>query len=1047
MRLWQATWEVGGQLLLWGETLHPDPQTVPEQDAALPLHPRVCTVEQLSADLEAFEVEQVIADELLISLPGSAEAPLSSPRLPQDIPAQDEPRQTLHLWRVPAVRLHPQDAMNVLTYIPPTMPAGLKMDDSFGYWREASKFLLELLTRGRFLPGVQRLSSTWHARWQLVPSESKDYDRLSVIAKAMPPLCRAVRPDDQSEPPEPSRLLESFLSICSDALIRMFLSRLSLLQGIDQSEVVGRFGVQTAWLNALTRRETELRGPEHELLNFEQRLHSWSARVMPRSQPKEVRTCFQLLSPADSGTEQWTVKLLLQSCEHPSELLPAEQLWQGNLGFLKHSGVRQPQIEEQLLRDLGRAVKVFPAIRSALDELQPMSADLRPEEAYTFLRETAKLLEELDFGVLVPEWWESQSTRVGLSLRVDAERLESVPKSSWGFLSSQHLLDCSWAISLAGKTLSLEEFEQLTQSSSPLVRIDGNWVELQPERIAATKAFLRRQQGGTSMTLLETLRFGLGVQETGELLPVVEFNASGWIEQLLDASNRTLPPLSEPEGFVGSLRPYQRDGLTWLAFLSGVGVGGCLADDMGLGKTIQFLALVQHEHQLAAGLNREKPAPSLLIVPMSTLDNWQQEAERFTPGLKVYIHHGPARCSGRAFHEAVREHDIIVTTYSLAFRDEKLFGEIRWGRIALDEAQNIKNQDAKQTKAIRSLGRRAMAGADMNRACHRLALTGTPLENHLDELWSIFDFLNPGFLGTLKEFRSRFTVPIERYRNTQAAEALSSLIQPFTLRRLKSDPKIISDLPEKIEMEISIKLTEEQALLYRAVLKEMLPQVDTAMGIHRKGLVLATITKLKQICDHPSLFLKDGGSLAGRSGKLARLEELLEVVLAEGDRVLIFTQYAQMGHLLRPYLQERFDREVLFLHGGLARSARDNLISKFRLSGGPPIFILSLKAGGFGLNLTEANQVIHYDQWWNPAVQEQATDRAYRIGQKRAVQVRTFISSGTLEERINQMLKHKRDLADQVVGTTKSMVSQMSIDELRRLLQFTGKEQEEDEEL
>ena len=328
-------------------------------------------------------------------------------------------------------------------------------------------------------------------------------------------------------------------------------------------------------------------------------------------------------------------------------------------------------------------------------------------------------------------------------------------------------------------------------------------------------------------------------------------------------------------------------------------------------------------------------------------------------------------------------------------------------------------------------------------SCHRLALTGTPLENHLDELWSIFDFLNPGFLGTAAEFRSQFVAPIERDRNELASQALANLIRPFLLRRVKTDPKVISDLPEKIEIEERTGLTEEQAELYRSVLDNMLSHVDSDNGIRRKGLILAMITKLKQICNHPALFLRDRLPLSGRSSKLSRLEEILEVILAEGDRTLLFTQYAQMGALLQPYLQERFNQEVLFLHGALTKNARDKVLQKCREPTGPKIFVLSLKAGGLGLNLTEANQVIHYDQGWNPAVQEQATDRAFRIGQKRNVQVRTFVCTGTLEERIQEMLSLKRGLADRIVEATRNVVTQMSTDELKRLLQFTGKEQED----
>ena len=424
---------------------------------------------------------------------------------------------------------------------------------------------------------------------------------------------------------------------------------------------------------------------------------------------------------------------------------------------------------------------------------------------------------------------------------------------------------------------------------------------------------------------------------------------------------------------------------------------------------------------------------------MSIIDNWESEITRFASHLTYYIHHGPGRLSGGAFIDRASKVNFVITTYSLLNRDLEIMRGVKWGRIALDEAQNIKNTSTKQSQAVRQLTYEQMeiAKAGSHRF-HRLALTGTPLENHLDELWSIFDFLNPGFLGKLGNFRTRFTLPIERYKDKEATEVLNKLISPFILRRLKTDPTVLSDLPEKLEMEVFTQLSEEQASLYQKVLDELLPEVEQAEGIHRKGMVLSAITKLKQICNHPALYLKDDSALKGRSGKLDRLEQLLEVILAEGDKVLIFSQYAQMGHLLRKHFSESFNQEVLFFHGGQSKQVRKRIIDSFQQEKGPQILILSLKAGGFGLNLTAANQVIHYDQWWNPAVEEQATDRAYRIGQKRNVQVRKFICKGTLEERIASILKSKKELVDSIVGSARNMITEMSMDELRDLLTLSA---------
>ena len=387
------------------------------------------------------------------------------------------------------------------------------------------------------------------------------------------------------------------------------------------------------------------------------------------------------------------------------------------------------------------------------------------------------------------------------------------------------------------------------------------------------------------------------------------------------------------------------------------------------------------------------------------------------------VHHGADRLTGKKFAREAKKNDIILSTYALAHRDEDTLSEVHWQHVVLDEAQNIKNPAAKQTQAIKKL-----------KAAHRIALTGTPVENRLSELWSIMDFLNPGYLKSAQHFRTNFALPIEKYRKKERAEILRRIIQPFVLRRVKTDPKVINDLPEKMEMKVYYNLTREQASLYEAVVAEMIERIDKSEGIERKGLVLATLMKLKQICNHPALFLQDGSILEGRSGKLARLEEMLEEVLAEGDKALIFTQFAGMGVMLRHYLQEKVGCETLFLHGGTAKKQRDAMIQRFQNDPhGPPLFILSLKAGGLGLNLTAANHVFHFDRWWNPAVENQATDRVFRIGQKKNVQVHKFVCIGTLEERIDQMIEQKKELADSIIGTGEAWLTEMSTEQLKEV--------------
>jgi SNF2 family DNA or RNA helicase len=410
---------------------------------------------------------------------------------------------------------------------------------------------------------------------------------------------------------------------------------------------------------------------------------------------------------------------------------------------------------------------------------------------------------------------------------------------------------------------------------------------------------------------------------------------------------------------------------------------------------------------------------------MSVVGNWKREIERFAPDLSVMVHHGTDRQGGKEFETNASEHDAVITTYPLAARDLKVLSKITWENLILDEAQNIKNRTTKQTMAVKKL-----------ECGNRIALTGTPVENRLSELWSIMDFLNPGYLGGPESFRKKFAIPIERYRDRDKGEMLKNLTRPLILRRLKTDKTIIKDLPEKIEMKVLYNLTREQATLYEAIVKDMINQIDSSEGIQRKGLVLSALMKLKQVCNHPAHLLSDGSELKGRSGKLIRLEEMLEEALSEGDRALIFTQFSTMGEMLKPYLEERFSSEVLFLHGGTSKKARDRMVSRFQSPDGPSLFLLSLKAGGLGLNLTSANRVFHFDRWWNPAVENQATDRAFRIGQKKNVHVHKFVCIGTLEERIDRMIEEKKDLADSVIGTGENWITELSTTKLRKLFEL-----------
>ena len=585
-----------------------------------------------------------------------------------------------------------------------------------------------------------------------------------------------------------------------------------------------------------------------------------------------------------------------------------------------------------------------------------------------------------------------------------------------------------WEAALGDEAISAEEFQQIAELKQPLVNWRGQWVLVDPLQLKSIEDLLEHSHASGTMSQYEALSkalAGMSDPSSGnDIEVIVEGRIAELVEQM-SAEDLVDEEIPTPDGFVGELRPYQRRGLSWLAYQAQLGLGCCLADDMGLGKTVQLIAqlLVHAEH------NPNDRRGTLLICPTSVVGNWQREIQRFAPGIPVVRHHGPDRANTVAALERQLEapHTVVITTYGLATRDVPFLKKHNWAYFVLDEAQAIKNVAAKRSQAVREI-----------EAQHRVALTGTPVENRLSELWSILDFLNPGLLGTHDKFRRSYALPIERYRETEALERLRRLVGPFIMRRVKSDPNIIQDLPEKLEMKVYCTLTKEQASLYQALVDAAMGEIESAKGITRHGRVLALLTRLKQVVDHPTLLGSDDAHDPKRSGKMTRLLEMLEQVIDTGDRALIFTQFKTMGDVLVSQLQEHFDIDVPFLHGGVPQLQREELVERFQDEQGPPFFVLSLKAGGTGLNLTAANHVFHFDRWWNPAVEDQATDRAFRIGQTRNVQVHKMISLGTLEEKIDTMLTEKRFLADSIVDNTGAWVTELDTNALRDLVSLSS---------
>ena len=877
----------------------------------------------------------------------------------------------LHPWLVPTLRVPAGVALELLLSrraggAPERKATESPLASGAGWaWCAAlADEALEMAAGGRAVPAVLRAADgRAEARWLPAPTPA-DGERLRALVESIPVECRAEAelPRDRSAS-SPEEIVTGALGDLVDAAVRASLDGRRSVPP-RRGRVAKKTAAAEAFLLALTADDATLPPAAADPANVEELqrdLRDWRRSGLSATGP--LRTCFRLVPPpapesekvdgeeADAADEEpWRVEILLQSTDDPSLLVPAGDVWQEGPALESF----RPLVADpgaHLRTDLGRAVRLWPGLDPALKAGEPSEVELDAAEAQRFLSDAVPLLEQAGFGILVPPWWRN-TPRLGLRLRA---RPRAAPARSFGSdgvtnggIGLAGLCDYDYEVAVGDTTLSVQELQRLAEAKAPLVRLKGRWVELRAGDVERALAILQqpagtRSPGQRDMTAAQVLRVGLGLDAPPSLdLPVVGVVADGWLGALLGTGDEgdgdeRVETLPTPAGFNGTLRPYQERGLAWLRFLQRYGLGACLADDMGLGKTAQLLALMVAERE---GPERDgagggdRPGTTLLVCPMSLVGNWQRETERFAPGLAVHVHHGVGRKVGPGLVAAAEKADMVITTYSLLARDQRYLAQIPWGRVALDEAQNVKNPLSLAGRAARALP----AGA-------RVALTGTPVENRLLELWSLMDFLNPGLLGSEATFRHRFAVPVERYGDEAAAATLKRLTGPFVLRRLKTDRSIIADLPDKIEMHVLCNLTREQASLYRAVVDDMLDRLEKAKsGIERMGIISGSMMKLKQVCNHPAHFLGDGSRLDGdRSGKLARLEEVLEEVTAAGERALVFTQFAEMGTLLQTHLSELLGVELPFLYGAVAKKRREEMVDSFQSDGGPPVLILTLE--------------------------------------------------------------------------------------------------------
>ncbi|MEL7071474.1 MAG: DEAD/DEAH box helicase [Cyanobacteria bacterium J06581_3] len=933
----------------------------------------------------------------------------------------------LYPWQVSGAALAATDTLKFLSALPlGQSEASAFVGDDLRYWSHLARWCLDLLARGKFVPVVSGDKKGAIAQWQLLLDSATDQARLKDFCDRLPLLCR-------SYPDPTSKKLSAFkvdLPNNKDALVRDFLESLVDAQvrttagsnTIPAAAPLSKDIPIREWLDALGESDPHFESSPTGVVRLNDAINTWTAPLQNLADSIEgYRTCFSL-QPPTSGTQDWTLRYGLQAIDDGDYTVDAGLVWQNPIDEFSYKDRTIEAPQETLLAGLGRATRFYEPIKQTLVEQSPTECVLGPIEAFQFLKMSAWKLQDSGFGVILPDNLVDPS-KVGAS-RLGLQISATAPKRQNQRLGLQSLLNFKWDLSVGGQILTKAEFDELITQGTPLVEINGQWVELRPQDVRAAKDFFEKRKGQTKLSVEEALRISTGDNQLIDKLPVVKFNASGQLDELITTmttGNQSLEPMSEPDGFAGALRPYQAKGVSWLSFLEQWGLGACLADDMGLGKTVQLIAFLLY-------LKQEKAlgGPVLLVCPTSVLSNWQREVSKFAPNqVRTLIYHGDKRPKGSALVKAVEKLDLVITSYTLVQRDLKDLKKVEWRGMVLDEAQNIKNPTAKQSLAVREI-----------ESEFRIALTGTPVENRLSELWAIMDFLNPGYLGPLNFFKRRFATPIEKYGDTDSLKTLRSLVQPFILRRLKTDRTIIQDLPEKQEMTVFCGLSSEQARLYQKLVDGTLEEIDDATGVQRRGMILGLLVKLKQICNHPAQYLKQESlGKARRSGKLQRLDEMLEEVVAEGDRALIFTQFAEWGKLLRSHLEHRLGTEAMFLYGSTSQPKREEMVDRFQLDpNGPKIFILSLKAGGVGLNLTRANHVFHFDRWWNPAVENQATDRAFRIGQKKNVQVHKFVCTGTLEERINEMINSKKALAEQVVGAGEQWLTELDTDQLRSLL-------------
>jgi SNF2 family DNA or RNA helicase len=965
--------------------------------------------------------------------PSTEEKPLPSPELAHLQGAELPESFHWRAWRVFVLAVRdPLSLLKEIHFQASHFADRVRLGADLLFWHRFGGAFRDVLSKHHYIPAIfpyqsglakgrKKRSSTMNFSAGWLPLSTTYQDLVARYAGAMPGICRAALceespPRNQATPQlhEPRPLLQHF----STQILNGFLARTRFtqksLKAVEGSFIAQALGDSRAVSSARIPINSELW----------QQWARWRHHLEELQKEEGFILCFRLHEAPVNAPDHWILEWLAASRKDPSLQVALSDYWNlekaEKTAFIRRLG---RDFEQQLLIQLGHAARMYPKLWAGLKTDQPQGVSLDRDEALAFLREYAWVLEDSGYRVIVPAWWTPQGRRRALlRLRAGSPKAQDRDAAT-GYFTLPSLAQYRYELAIGGEPVSEQEWRALVEAKSELVHFRGQWLQLDREQMEKMLEFWQQHgQGDQQMPLTELLQRAASAEEEDFEL-ICDEALEAMMARLRDVGRMTLP--EAPSAFQGKLREYQRRGLAWLRYLEQLGLGPCLADDMGLGKTIQVIAMLLMERAVSTEF---RAGPTLLVAPTSVLGNWQRELQRFAPSLNALIHHGPQRPKEpTAFEQSIGQQDVIITSYALMRLDSKLFQSQSWERVVVDEAQNLKNPKSAQTRAILKLTSR-----------HRLALTGTPIENRLLDLWSIFQFLNPGYLGTMTQFKQRFERPIQKEEDRARTMTLKRLVEPFILRRLKSDKRIIKDLPDKVEQKVYCNLTSEQASLYQAVVDEVQAALEGVEGIQRKGLILSTLMRLKQICNHPAQFLQDGSEFAEtRSHKLERITQMVEEVIAESESLLVFTQFTEVGEALAQHFRRDYHFPTFYLHGGTARGKRERMIAAFQEpESEPSVFVLSLKAGGIGITLTRANHVFHFDRWWNPAVENQATDRAYRIGQEKNVFVHKMVTLGTLEERIDQMLEEKQRLAEGIVGSDEAWLTELNDEAFRELIKL-----------